>query len=235
MKYRVDYYLNRKKETYYFNINKEIDFLQIIDNSFLFVSSNSEKEEDNAFLFNKHGDLLQSFYVGSGVEVCRVDDEDCIWIGYNDEGIFEPNSLGADGVVCFNKNGQIFFNDYHNFVDKKGIPPIDHCNAITVYQKEVWICYYSENYQLVQLKRNKTVQLWGELEISSVNSVAIGKEEAIVVTCKEIVRLNFKTGKQITVMSCNENGEKIRLENPFTSGNKLFGISGGILYVTQIL
>lgn len=234
LNYRVDYYLRGNESTNYFSLKKEMNFMQIVDDSFLFVSSVSEENENNAFLYNKEGDILNSFYVGSGIEVCRVDDEQRIWIGYSDEGIFAPNSMGENGIVCFDIKGQMVFNNYHLYVDKDDVPPIDHCNAITMSQRDVWLCYYSDNYSLVQMKRDNTVHLLREFHISPVNCLAVGEKEAAIVTTNEIIGLELKTREQWEVTACNEKGEEIKLENFFAFGNQLFGIQDESIYVAHI-
>ncbi|KIL80151.1 hypothetical protein [Bacillus badius] len=73
LKYKVDYYLNEGKRTYYFSLNKEIDFFQIIHEHFLFVSDLSKDEEDNAFLYDQNGKCSETVYCWGELDVGLVD------------------------------------------------------------------------------------------------------------------------------------------------------------------
>lgn len=234
LNYKVEHFLDEKRYVSSFSLNEEIDYLQMIDDEFLFVSNNLEEGEPNAFLLNIEGKLLNSFYVGTGIQVCRVDDQERIWIGYSDEGIFEPDSIGEDGIVCFNKNGAVVYNDFHISVEKGVVPPIDHCNALTILNGEVWICYYSENYCLVQINKNNVVHFWGELDIVPVNGISVGEKCLLIITVEKLIYLNLITGSQLDTLPYDKNGNKIEIKQFFTSQNVIFAVTDEDVYLSKV-
>lgn len=233
--FKIDHYLSCKN-TYSFNLNDiDIDFAQIIGERFLLVSAVTSKDKDNAFLFDKKANLLDSFNIGSGIEACKVGEGDKIWIGYSDEGIYEPNSIGENGIVCFDSKGKVIFNEFNGFMLKKDIPCIDHCKTITIFQNEIWISYYNNNYPIVQLTdNNKKVNLWCELDTDPVECMAVGKERILIKTTKSTLSLNYENGSMNEAIFLDDKGGEIIFDKVFSSGNKLFGLTEENVYVACI-
>ncbi len=235
--YKIDHYLNIKnKNTYSFNMNDEnIDFAQIVGDRILLVSAVNNEGKDNAFFFDKKACLQKTFNFGTGIEICKVDKEDKIWVGYSDEGIFEPGSIGENGIVCFDCNGDVHFNGFDEFVLKNDIPCIDHCNTITIFENEIWLCYYSNNYPIVRLAaKNNKASLFGELDLDPVKCMAVGIKSILIRTGKKTLSMNIDNGISKEVIFIDKKGRNIIFDKVFTSGNKLFGVTENNLYTTNI-
>lgn len=101
----------------------------------------------NAKIYNVNSELLDEFTLGDGINHIQIDENDTIWVGYFDEGVYgnygwhEP--IGSDGVIAFSKKGEKLWRarDYH----------IDDCYALNVVSsKEVYFYYYAD-FKLVKL------------------------------------------------------------------------------------
>ncbi|PEN01479.1 hypothetical protein CN621_09405 [Bacillus wiedmannii] len=169
-----------------FNLNVDIDVesvqcMQRIGERWLLIFN---YEGDNAVIYNADGSEYCKFYAGEGIQDCQVDVNEDIWVSYCDEGVFGECPIGVNGIVAFDSQGNIVFNDYDLFVDKYDIPPIDDCYAMNVIDGDVWLYYYSE-FPLVQMKDKKIHMSWNEItvikEIRS-ESFAVAQDKVVFIT-----------------------------------------------------
>ncbi|MDZ5711006.1 hypothetical protein [Jeotgalibacillus haloalkalitolerans] len=86
------------------------------DGTVLLVSSICWREDGwvqkNARRYSTDGECLDEFVLGTGLSALSIDDEDTIWVGYHEEGVFgnhgwDHNPVGSAGLVAFSKDGQI--------------------------------------------------------------------------------------------------------------------------------
>lgn len=82
------------------------------DDTAIVVDCGAEREQPNAWIFNRAGKMLTSFCAGDGIQdvvVCGCH----IAVTYFDEGIFGGVSPSLEGVSIFNRAGEFVFG-YHS-------------------------------------------------------------------------------------------------------------------------
>lgn len=86
------------------------------DGSLLLASSFCWRKDDcvqkNARRYSTSGACLDEFMIGTGLSGLAIDDEDTIWVGYHEEGVYgnhgwDDNPVGSAGLVAFSQDGQI--------------------------------------------------------------------------------------------------------------------------------
>jgi len=117
---------------------------QFSDGRWLLVSSRSDGK-GNARIFNRNGELLTRIELGDGISHVQIDDQDRIWVGWFDEGVFGNDEWrfpglewppSSAGVAAFNAGGQLL-----SMAKIKGIAG---CYAMNVFADEVWTCTYTD-------------------------------------------------------------------------------------------
>ncbi|WLR43100.1 hypothetical protein LC087_02515 [Bacillus carboniphilus] len=234
--YKITHYVNNDTNTYLFKINKKIDFIGFLKEEVLFVKSVTSEDEDNAFLYNLDGLYVKSFFVGTGISVCQTDHKGEVWIGYNDEGIFEPNSLGENGIICLNEKGEIIiFEKIHKSMEQGLVPIIDECYAMSMFQKSIWMCYLGNfNTQLIRVENENNISVWNDLKIGTVDCFATNGKFVVLNENKGYFLLNLELQTMLDLIPCNENNKVIDPDRTFAFNNKVFIISGEAAYISEI-
>ena len=131
--------------------------------------------ENNAFIINTRGEILNAFCFGDGVEDCIVTKDSKIITSYFDEGVFADASsgeaaLGNAGLVVWDITGQrIWQNEKYAIYD---------CYAINIDEQENLWFYYYDDFNLVQTDFRK--DLIYHPEISGMNSFLLTKGNQIL-------------------------------------------------------
>lgn len=233
-RYEVKCYSAYAVQSYLIHLENNVNIIRIIGDYFLLINSSSSSNKDNVFILDRGGQLINKFYAGAGIEACQVDRTDGIWIGYSDEGIFEEDAIGQDGILCFNSKGEILFNQYHTYVEKEMVPPIDHCNSITVDKDNIWITYYSNDYILIQMNKEYEISFEMKMDIPPIRCLAVGNKEAILVTMKDILKIYLSTASYEVVQAVNKENNHLNFHYFFTSENRLFGIENNFVYTLEL-
>lgn len=134
-------------------------FVQPLNSGLLLVASRCYCKngigENNAALFDNHGNIIRQFCLGDGIEDVIVLSNGRIVTSYFDEGVFgnygwdEP--LGASGLVVWDKGGRILWEADNDICD---------CYALNIDNSErLWYYYYTE-FELVctDLQKEKVYQ-----------------------------------------------------------------------------
>ncbi|MDN7240611.1 hypothetical protein QWY14_02365 [Planococcus sp. N028] len=101
----------------------------------LLANPRNETGEDNVFLLDVNGCLLNSFNAGDGIMDIVVKEEG-IWFSYFDEGVF-GEGISREGLVLFSFSGNPLFV-YHSGLSDR--PFLTSCDAMCVGDgAEVWI------------------------------------------------------------------------------------------------
>ncbi|PEM49511.1 hypothetical protein [Bacillus wiedmannii] len=218
-----------------FNLNLDIDVesvqcMQRIGERWLLIFN---YEGDNAVIYNADGSEYCKFYAGEGIQDCQVDVNEDIWVSYCDEGGFGEYPIGVNGIVAFDSQGNIVFNDYDLFVDKYDIPPIDDCYAMNVIDGDVWLYYYSE-FPLVQMKDKKIHMSWNEItvikEIRS-ESFAVAQDKVVFITQdKKLVVYDLNNNYVHDMNLRNERGEPIQFVTYYSRGSVIYFQTDDRLY-----
>lgn len=105
-----------------------------------------DSKEDNVFILNLAGTILDSFNCGDGVEDIEVGKEG-IWISYFDEGVF-GDGLSTEGLVLFSFTGDVIFRYHTDLLERPGIAD---CYAISKGEgSSIWLFPYTD-FPLIQV------------------------------------------------------------------------------------
>lgn len=82
--HKVIYLTNGSRHTYYFYARESFDFVQRIEDHWLFVQGRSERDKKdlNASIFSCDGKLVHQFYAGDDIMECQVDADNDIWLAF---------------------------------------------------------------------------------------------------------------------------------------------------------
>lgn len=107
----------------------------------------------NAVVYDSQGRETRRMRFGDGIEAMQVARDGCIWVSYFDEGVYGKSRMGADGLLCFDTNGQITWH----FHAPDGFERIDTCYALNVAYDAVWACYYP-GFPLIHISSDGNIQ-----------------------------------------------------------------------------
>ena len=93
--------------------------------------------EKNASIVNEKGKVLNTIFLGDGIEDCIVTTDGRIITSYFDEGVFGDFPLGNKGLIVWDSAGQpIWKNEHYAIYD---------CYAMNIDEQEnLWFYYYDE-------------------------------------------------------------------------------------------
>jgi hypothetical protein len=129
------------------------NFIQPVgDEGYLRVHGRCAENEPNAHLFDRQGQFVRSWSVGTAIADVQTAPNGKIWVSYIDEGALGGDELSRQGLTCFNSRGELKFG----FNDARGdLGPIYDCYALNVVDKrETWLFYYAQ-FSIVQLRDKK--------------------------------------------------------------------------------
>jgi len=121
---------------------------QFRDGRWLVIEARTDPVTPNAFVFDADFRLLRAFYLGDGIQAVLVGQNNRIWVGYFDEGIFgafnpQPPKghmsyrYGPSGLLRCDDNGKIEFS-YNTQHPSK---PIGDIGALTLDETgTAWFC-----------------------------------------------------------------------------------------------
>lgn len=122
-------------------------FDQFADGRWLIATPRSERGT-NARIMSRGGDLLTELQIGDGIEHLKIDDNDLIWVGYFDEGVFGNDGWKIEGLewppssyglAAFDLSGSLV-------TYAKDAPDHDHiadCYSLNVARDKAWACTYT--------------------------------------------------------------------------------------------
>jgi hypothetical protein len=101
----------------------------------------------NAWVFDNQGALTTQGDVGRYVNQLQVSTAGTIWVGYSDQGVYEPgNGLSTHGLVQFSSD----LTPEWTFPQGREVV-IDDCGSLNLADESVWTCPYAE-YPLVRIE-----------------------------------------------------------------------------------
>ncbi|GLY12970.1 hypothetical protein [Pseudobacillus badius] len=155
--YILKCFTNNEWEDIYIPLKDEVHLVQKMTlGRVLVVKSFAEsKNEKNAFVFDRKGKYLYSFFAGSGISNAQVTEKDLIWLVYHDEGVFSGELVGEDGIIGLNDLGEIVYNQFDKFVFNNQTSQILDCYAMnSPTSEDIWLYYYDE-FPIVKFNKNK--------------------------------------------------------------------------------
>jgi len=102
----------------------------------------------NARVISEPGDLLAELHIGDGIEHLKVDDNDLIWVGWFDEGVFGNDGWeieghewppSSNGLAAFDLSGSLV--SYAK--DAPDYDQIADCYSLNVIRDKAWACTYT--------------------------------------------------------------------------------------------
>lgn len=148
-------------------------FIQPIGENILLLGARSRLQksgmyEENAYIVNQQGEILQAFCLGDGIEDCIVTRDERIITSYFDEGVFRDAPFGNKGLVVWDCMGhRIWENEKYWIMD---------CYAINVDEQEnLWFYYYADD-DLVWTNFEKDIVYHPEIEGMTKFLITKGKQ-----------------------------------------------------------
>lgn len=114
------------------------NFLLLGARAYLYKNGETDK---NALIIDKHGNRINEFCFGDGIESCLIDSQNNIITSYFDEGVFGNNGwdnpIGRSGIIKWSDTGEkLWENNSHDICD---------CYAINIDDEDaLWFYYYRE-------------------------------------------------------------------------------------------
>lgn len=150
------------------------------DGRWLVVASRSRGEPD-ARVLSRDGVLLDRFTLGDGIEHVAIDAADRIWVGWFDEGMFNPNwreDLGwppaSNGIACFAADGALL--PLPIWPAEAGV--IADCYALNAMGSGAWTCPYTD-FPLVHFRPGEPARWWRN-QLAFPHALAIDGTHALV-------------------------------------------------------
>lgn len=159
--------------SYSVQTKKQVINIQKVDDSFLFLIDKEYEDgisnvEPNIYVWSPLKGFYQSFYAGRYINSMMIDQNKCLWVGYDETGIFScvDQEISSKGINKFTlKNGkyELDSNDVSSYV-------IDQYYSTFVSEDAIYLHYNSmgENYfQKLKLSGGTLEQYKAEIEFHS--------------------------------------------------------------------
>lgn len=147
-----------------FNIKNKFRFpiIRKLQNGCLIINMRSRNKDENCFIFDNQGILLNKFYVGDGVEDFIIQKGKII-VSYFDEGVLGAKGPNNNGISIFDINGKLLFG----YNESKGGLTIMDCYCMNKFdnQKVAFFAYTKFNLILLDVDsyEEKAYQIPSEL------------------------------------------------------------------------
>lgn len=136
----------------------------------------------NGIIFDPKTGKTTKFLAGDGIQSLAVDNSNCIFISYFDEGVFGnfgwnspgPQGLGAGGLNCFNDKGEILWQFNKHAIDGEFI---SDCYAMNVSESAAHIFYYTD-FSLCKVDSDFTRTYW-KTKLSGCHFFAVDDESIL--------------------------------------------------------
>ncbi len=205
-------WVTRISAQFHFPIIRRLD-----DEHVLIAEIRSEENKKNAKIYNKQGDLTNSFAIGDVVQDIILFDKKIV-VSYFDEGIMEQRNFSKEGVAIFNKKGEMIWG----------------FNSNTKF--EIWDCYH-----IVKTRINKVLffgygkfpiceldinfQTIEEIQIplkkfTSIQSISYVDNKLFLKTSREIICFDIKNNYFQKFLDFNEKDKRVLLKNSLLSVKK---------------
>ncbi len=155
---------------------RRFPFIQpLSDGGFVIAEPVAARRDDlNAHRHDADGRLVTQFFLDDAFEHMLADRNDCLWVGYFDEGVFGGWEYSHAGLCQFDGSGRLMWS----FSPPEGGEGIDDCYALNIADDAVWTYYYG-SYDLVRIGRDGTSRRW---TTSTVGAGIVACDERRVLT-----------------------------------------------------
>jgi hypothetical protein len=135
------------------------------------VSTARSAGHGNARILGVDGVEQRCIEIGDGINHVQIDDQDGIWVGWGDEGVFGNTHWrlpghkwppSAFGIAAFDEHGVL--------LDHATLPSIADCYALNVFGTEAWSCTYTD-FPIWQML-NGHQRTWNT-DLSGVSAIAV--------------------------------------------------------------
>jgi hypothetical protein len=201
----------------------------------LCVKSCCRHGENNAFIREAHGDIVDAFRLGDAIEDVQVAGDGKIWVSYFDEGVF-GSGLGQAGLACFSRDGEVEFRFNHSAM-ALDLPTIDDCYAMNVAGDGETYAYYYSDFPLVRIK-DKQITKVCEVPIHGSHAFAVHEDWALFSGAYDkrgIFFLVNLSGREVTEFQPkDEEGRIIQIDCAVGRDSRLYAASGRTLYAIDL-
>ncbi|WP_227394977.1 hypothetical protein [Jeotgalibacillus aurantiacus] len=212
------------------------------DGTILLASCRCRRTEDwiqqNARRYTMDGECLDEFVLGDGISDLAIDDENTIWVGYFDEGVYgnlgweEP--IGYSGIAVFSEKGEVVF--------RPELPMMFELQGFNVQSADQVFAHYTLMSSFVYFDHFEEVQHDEIEEKISFSQFILIDADTMLVYCSQ--RLNFLILKRSngefrlenTVMLKDEHGKELEHKNASIRmrGNHLFLMNSKGIYHAEV-
>lgn len=117
---------------------------QFPDGRWLVVNARSGGQ-GNARVFALDGNEERRIELGDGIERIKIDDQQRVWVGWFDEGVFGNDNWRLPGRKWApSTHGIAAFDDQGALLTHATLESIADCYALNVFGNEAWACTYTD-------------------------------------------------------------------------------------------
>jgi hypothetical protein len=212
------------------------------DNSWLLIADElKDGAHHNASIYHASGELTSTFTAVDAIEDVQVDLNDNIWICSYDTGSYEDEDKFNSGLVCLDRQGNTIF-DFAGPRDEGDLQPVafdDECNALNVVSgRETWFYYGGENFPLLKMLDRKIEKNWTYVLVNGGEGFAVRSKHILFgpsyKTREHLVLVNLETMKCEELEPADEKKHRIKIDECFGRGSKLFLVDKEYLHVVDM-
>ncbi|MEP1230686.1 MAG: hypothetical protein ABJG88_08425 [Litorimonas sp.] len=172
---------------------------QFPDGNWLVANSRSQGD-GNARIFRSNGTEAGRIELGDGIEHIKIDEQNRIWVGWFDEGIFGNDKWSYPGLRWPpSSSGIAVFNIEGELIKHASIKSIADCYALNIFDSEAWSCTYTD-FPILQMSDTEE-KIWTS-NLSGIRALAINYPNVLVaggynenINCISLVELTKDTAK----------------------------------------
>jgi hypothetical protein len=128
-----------------------------------------------AQIFDRSGQPLRSFALGSGLGDLAVDEPGTLWARYIDEGVYGDDPFGIPGLLRVDEHGRRLWT----YRPPPGRRHIDDCYILNVGARTAW-AYYFADFPLVRIT-DSTVRAFHPTPVRGAHALAVRDDVVLFV------------------------------------------------------
>lgn len=120
----------------------DIQLFQQYENGYVFVYY--ESYEPKAKVFSKEGRVKSAFHLPSGISCCLLDEKQQLWVGLNDEGIYDDENPDGHSIWCFTLDGKQKEIHIDRKLEEMDAPAVAECHGLAEKDGLIYMLYYGD-------------------------------------------------------------------------------------------
>ncbi len=205
-----------------------------------------ESYEPKVKVFSEEGRVKSAFHLPSGVSCCLLDEKQNLWVGLNDEGIYDDENPNGHSVWCFTLDGQQKEIHIDRKLEEMDAPAVDDCYGLAEKNGLIYMLYYGD---AVIAAFDDTVvrRVWilsdKEPDSEAFDQLAISEEGFLVGTfncySEELESSLYLISADVSqemeeITCCDSNGEAIDVQQLKLTSNGVYAVASSGVYKQDI-